>query len=185
MPLASDKICGNCLQTTLPYQNIHYINIYEGALQQMICQFKFNAQLRLGRALAELLYQRVAYSYMGSYPQALIPVPLHYYRLAMRGFNQANEIAKYLAKKLQIKVDNRYCRRRKATPPQTGLSATSRQQNVKNAFELTAKIAYQHIAIIDDVYTTGSTLRALCATYLKQNPLLQIDIWVLARAVHS
>lgn len=114
-------------------------------------------------------------------PECIIPVPLHRRRLRQRGFNQALEIAKPLAKKLQLPVDFKTCIRTKHTRPQSELSAKKRQQNIKNAFTLKKPITAKHVAIVDDVMTTGNTVTELSAL-LRNNGVTTIEIWCCARA---
>ncbi|MFX6702085.1 ComF family protein, partial [Acinetobacter baumannii] len=91
-------------------------------------------------------------------PNIIIPVPLHKTRLQERGFNQAIEIARVLTKKLNISMDKNSCQRIKATKPQTSLPAKQRANNIKNAFKCTSEAPYAHVALLDDVVTTGGTV---------------------------
>ena len=113
-------------------------------------------------------------------PDVLIPVPLHYQRLRQRGYNQALELARPIAKMLGIPIDIRSCRRRKVTKEQSGLQAKQRKSNVRDAFEVTGDLRNRSIAIIDDVMTTGSTVNEL-AKQLMQAGATTVDVWVCAR----
>ena len=97
-----------------------------------------------------------------------------------RGFNQALELAKLIASELNIPLDYTLCIRNKATPFQSGLSAKQRKQNLKNAFKVTKMNAYKHVAIFDDVVTTGTTVNEL-AKQLKQSGVEIIEVWAIAR----
>jgi len=114
------------------------------------------------------------------YPDLLIPVPLHRKRIRTRGFNQAVEIAKPIAKQLKITIDIKSCQRIKNTQPQTQLSAKARHTNVRNVFKVKSEIRAPYIAIIDDVVTTGNTVSEF-AKALKKNGALRVDVWACAR----
>jgi ComF family protein len=116
------------------------------------------------------------------YPEALIPVPLHPNRLRERGFNQALELARPIASQLNIPLAADLCRRVRATPNQTQLAANKRRSNVRRAFEIKTQKLPGHVAIIDDVITTGSTVEEL-AYRLNRAGVKQVEVWSLARAV--
>jgi ComF family protein len=100
--------------------------------------------------------------------------------LRERGFNQALELARLIAAQLNIPVDYSLCQRDKATPFQSGLSARQRKRNLKNAFSMTKTVPYKHVAIFDDVVTTGTTVNEL-AKKLKQSGVQIVEVWAIAR----
>lgn len=106
-------------------------------------------------------------------------MPLHWTRLRERGYNQAMEIAKPVAKALQIPIDKGVIRH-KATQAQAMLSAKERGQNVANAFSTNSSYQGKHLVIIDDVVTTGQTIRAI-SNLLSERGANRIDIWCIAR----
>ena len=108
-------------------------------------------------------------------------MPLHKVRYRERGFNQALEIAKTVAKELKIPLDITSCHRTWDTPHQIGLSAVQRRKNMEKAFSLIKPINALHVAIVDDVMTTGTTVHEL-ASLLKKAGVERVDIWVCARA---
>lgn len=110
----------------------------------------------------------------------VLPVPLHWRREARRGFNQAMELARPVAKALDLNLV-RAVRRRKATQYQSGLGAAERQRNLKNAFAVRKRIDCKHILIIDDVTTTGATLSQL-AHILQQSGVDKVSALTLAEA---
>ena len=133
--------------------------------------------------MARLLGQCLAHSLLESgaaWPELLIPVPLHPLRLRERGYNQALEIARPLAKILSIPVDVDVCVRSRSITPQEGLDRAERRANVSGAFKVERPIRTRHIAVIDDVVTTGSTTAEL-ARVLLQAGADRIDIWGVAR----
>ena len=115
-----------------------------------------------------------------SAPDNLIPMPLHKNRLSERGFNQAVELARPIAKHLGLPIDLNNCIRKKTTAPQSDLSRKERIKNVKGAFEVLRPVS-GHVVIIEDVMTTGSTAHEFAKTLL-QAGATNVDVWVCARA---
>jgi ComF family protein len=152
--------------------------IHNGAMRYLITGLKFNAQYKNARLLGLLLAEGLQTTHL---PDCLIPVPLHKARYRERGFNQSIEIAKATGKALHIPVDVHSCIRHRDTPHQTQLTAKQRRTNMKNAFSTRQPIQARHIAIIDDVMTTGSTVHEL-AKVLKKAGVSRVDVWVCARA---
>lgn len=113
-------------------------------------------------------------------PDLILPVPLHRLRLRERGFNQALEIARPITKRLRIPIDKHSLQRIRHTRPQTGLKAPEREVNLKNAFKTIRDFSGKHIALLDDVVTTSSTINA-CSQALMDAGAKQIDIWCCAR----
>ena len=111
----------------------------------------------------------------------LLPVPLHPSRLRERGYNQAREIARIWSRDFDIPIDQRALRRVRATPLQSGLSATQRADNVRQAFDYSAKRDYRHVAVVDDIVTTGSTVTEI-TRLLHRGGVEFVEIWALARA---
>lgn len=181
-PLQSDSgqlVCGQCQKSPPAYISSHIPHIYSAPVKQLITQLKFHNNLSYASLLADNfanhLRQRNA-----TLPECIIPVPLHPQRLRERGFNQALELARIVAKQLNIPLKNSLCKRSKATPYQSGLSAKQRKQNLKNAFKVTNEDHYQHVAIFDDVVTTGTTVNEL-AKELKKSGIEVIEVWAIAR----
>jgi ComF family protein len=109
-------------------------------------------------------------------------VPLHRRRLRRRGYNQALELARPLARSLGVPLDHGALLRRRATEAQTELDAVARRRNVHGAFALREGVALPaHVAILDDVMTTGATL-AECVRVLRRAGVSRVDVWALARA---
>lgn len=115
-------------------------------------------------------------------PQALLAVPLHTGRLRQRGCNQALELAKPLARAFGLPLPVQGLHRVRATLAQSELDAGARRRNVRGAFAVSrgARLP-DHVAVVDDVMTTGSTL-AECARMLKRSGVQRVDVWALARA---
>jgi ComF family protein len=115
------------------------------------------------------------------FPEALIVVPLHDARLRERGYNQALELAQPLSRALRLNLCDVLMRTRQTTA-QTGLDAVQRRRNLRGAFAVREGVALPpHVALFDDVMTTGSTLRE-CARVLRRAGVARVDVWALARA---
>jgi ComF family protein len=108
-------------------------------------------------------------------------VPLHRKRLLERGYNQAAEIAQVLSAELDIPVDRRALTRQRDTPVQSGLSAGQRVDNVRQAFNYSPRRDYRHVAVVDDIVTTGSTVTEITGL-LHREGVEFVEVWALARA---
>ncbi|MGN6313538.1 MAG: ComF family protein [Rhodanobacteraceae bacterium] len=172
-------LCGRCVRRAPPWDAAWAPFRYAYPLDRLEARFKFGADLAAGRLLASLW---IASQTPGERPQAIVPVPLHRSRLRSRGYNQALEIARPLAKALRIPLLHGGLRRTRATDAQTELSAPQRRRNVRGAFaaHLDGDVP-QHVAVLDDVFTTGATL-AECTRVLKRAGVARVDVWALARA---
>ncbi len=117
-------------------------------------------------------------------PECIIPVPLHGKKMKQRGYNQSIVLANLIAKQLKINVDTESCKKIRHTEPQMGLNAKQRYRNIKNAFNYSNRSDYQHIVLLDDVITTGSTVSEL-ARIIKREGVQQVDVWSIARAAKA
>jgi ComF family protein len=176
-------LCGECLRREPPFAAAWAPFRYGHPLDLLEMRYKFHGDLAAGRVLAELLVERARID-APARPDLLIAVPLHVSRLRQRGYNQALELAKPLAKALGVALNRDLLLRTKATPAQTGLDARARRRNLRDAFALAGSAAVPgHVALFDDVMTTGATLRE-CARTLRQAGVARVDVWALARAPH-
>jgi ComF family protein len=176
----ADTLCGRCQQRPPPFERTIAPFIYSYPIAELIGGLKFNGKLQHGRMLATLLLEHLLRSNREQLPQLLIPVPLHRKRLQERGFNQAVELARPLSRQLDIPLDFSSCRRVRDTRSQSELHVRERQRNVRGAFKLSGKIEADHVALLDDVVTTGSTVTAL-AKVLRRTGVGRVDVWALAR----
>lgn len=172
-------VCGNCLKQAPSFDSCHAAFAYDYPISNLISEFKFSGKLHNGRLLANLLINSIE-TYQLPLPDLIIPIPLHRSRLRERGFNQAVELARPLGRHFDIPVDTHRCKRIRATGAQSNLEKKARQRNVRGAFRLTGPIAYNHVALLDDVVTTGSTV-AEVARMLKLSGIKRVDVWTLAR----
>jgi ComF family protein len=172
------------------FEKARSFGIYSGNLRRVILHMKFGRRERLGKRLGELLAGT-----WNSLPElrdhdspVIVPVPLHPSRRRERGFNQAELLAAGLVRSLrkekrELRIERGGLHRRRATPPQTGLSLAARQENLRGAFEAgePEQVRERTVVLIDDVMTTGATLSA-CARALKRAGAACVIGLTLARA---
>ncbi|PJK09154.1 amidophosphoribosyltransferase [Lysobacteraceae bacterium NML95-0200] len=185
LPLQADDggaLCGACLQRkTRPLTEVHSAFIYAAPLDRLLPRFKFHQSLPAGRLVAGLMADVL--QNIETRPEALLPIPLHRARLRQRGYDQALELARPLSRALGIPLLHDALRRHKATAPQSQLDKRARQRNLRDAFSLaTTRPLPRHVALIDDVMTTGATLEAAART-LHRAGVARVDAWVVARAL--
>lgn len=186
-PLARDELaCGRCLKRPPPFDAAFAVFRYAWPLDGLLTRFKFGGDLAAGRTLARLFADRARERAPMS-PAWLVPVPLHTHRLRERGYDQALELARDIARQLDLHLAPDLVRRVKPTVAQTGLDAKRRRRNVRDAFALDAQALARlpmprpAVALVDDVMTTGSTLAA-CAAVLRGAGFERVEAWAVARA---
>lgn len=185
LPLPKGQLrCGACLQRAPAFNRVEAPWLYRFPVDSLITQFKHQADWPLGRTLAGLLIEHLEHAYQQDLPRpnALLPVPLSRPRLRVRGFNQAELLAQWLGAALQLPVQNQWLVRCKHSQAQQQLDRRQRLRNLRGAFALTAQatVAGQHLALIDDVMTTGATATAL-AQLLRRAGARRVDVYCLAR----
>jgi ComF family protein len=153
-------------------------------VDDLIRRLKYHGVTANARVLGVLLSQ-VARDHGETLPRLLVPVPLHASRLRERGFNQAAAVTRYAGRMLGIPCANALVRRVRDTPSQTSLSVEQRHRNVRGAFAIDGKrvralLAAGHVAIVDDVITTGSTVAELKLTLLEAGAR-RVDVWAVAK----
>lgn len=153
---------------------------YAPPIDWLITRLKFHARLNHARLLGDLLAERVG-AEPDARPDALIPVPLHPAGYRRRGFNQAERISARIARHSGLTVERDILRRRRDTRRQSELQATERAANVRDAFVTTRSLAGWHVAVVDDVVTTGHTA-ASAARALRAAGCRRIDLYCVARA---
>jgi len=171
--------CGACLARPPPLDAVHAACLYANPLDRLLPRFKFHHDLAAGHLLAQLMAERCAAL---PRPDALVPIPLHRARLRQRGYNQALELARPLGRMLGIPVQAGLLMRSRATAPQSRLDADARAANLRDAFEVPLQMPVpRHVALVDDVMTTGATLHA-AADALLDAGADRVDAWLCARA---
>lgn len=172
----TEPVCGRCQRRPPPWQRLQVIGDYLPPYPLLIPQLKYAGQVLLAPPLARLLADHLV---LDDPPEAIIPVPLHWWRQWWRGFNQAEEIALALGAITKIPCDTRLLRRIRATPRQTSLSAGQRRRNLRGAFQI-APHHYRHVALLDDVVTTGATAGQI-SRLLRASGVEQVEVWALCR----
>ncbi|WP_208619638.1 ComF family protein [Xanthomonas populi] len=168
-------LCGQCLQQPPPLQRVQACFTYRWPVDGLLRRFKFHQDLAAGRLLSELMAKHCAGL---PRPQALVPVSLYRQRLRQRGYDQALELTKPLGRALRLPCLP-LLRRVRATAPQSELDADERQRNLRDAF-VAGGVLPAHVALVDDVMTTGATLHA-AAQALRRAGVQRVDAWVCAR----
>jgi ComF family protein len=179
-PLLSDvsETCGECLQNKPAFKQARSFGLYEGTLKEALHYLKYYGVRRLAKPLSEIMRAM-------EIPQAhtMIPVPLYKKRLRKREFNHAALLARHLAKKTGIPVNLHTLIKIRDTAPQVGLSARERRRNNRNAFSVVngQDIRDRNIVLVDDVFTTGATVRE-CARTLQRAGAGKIYVLLLAHS---
>jgi ComF family protein len=186
-----DRVCGDCQADPPPFTRARAAVIYEGpsvdALKKRpvlmaITGFKFSRQLAFLPVMQYWLRQPHCLELVAA-ADLLAPVPLHPKRIKNRGFNQSLLLARAFP---GAPVAREALTRRRHTPPQVGLSPKERQDNVKGAFSVTdpARVQGQSVLLIDDLYTTGSTVKE-CARVLLKAGARRVEVLTVARVKHE
>ncbi|WP_338742575.1 ComF family protein [Pseudomonas sp. KK18] len=186
LPLpATGLVCGQCLKQPAAFKQVVAPWTYSFPIDSLISRFKHQARWPLGHLLAHLLGQFLQHRYEDAAlarPDCLLPVPLARKRLRERGFNQAAMLARWLNEDLNIPWDEHLLSRPRETVAQQDLDARTRKRNLHQAFALAddAQVKGRHLALIDDVLTTGATASSL-ARLLMDAGARQVDVYCLAR----
>lgn len=178
LPLPPDEpaeVCGACLREPPRQVAAAATFLYAPPIDRLVLRFKFHQDLAAGRLLSQLMLQAVPD--FAQHP--LLPMPLHGRRLRERGYDQARELARPLARDLKLPLWNGLCRSR-ATMAQSTLDAEARRQNLRGAFAVQAAPP-PRLTLVDDVMTTGATLDAAVRA-LGRSGLREATLWVCARA---
>ncbi|MDJ0807585.1 MAG: ComF family protein [Gammaproteobacteria bacterium] len=172
-------ICGGCSRQKPVFERCYAALLYDDTTGMLISRLKFNRRLNHAGLLAGLLGEYLE-QHQAPLPELILPVPLHSRRLRERGYNQALEIGRHLGRHFGLPLSSDRCSRIKSTPAQTGLERKQRQKNLRQAFRLNDSVRGTHIALLDDVVTTGSTVTEL-AKLLKRSGASRVDVWAVAR----
>ena len=184
VPLPADAdtpLCGECIKRPPSWDEAKSPLTYGFPVDKLVQHFKFSGELATGRLLGEVLADYLAAG--TDRPDCIVPVPLHPSRLRERGFNQAVELARPLARRLKTKVRLDLCARTRATEVQSKLDAAERRKNVKDAFAVSGNVQGMHLALLDDVVTTGTTMEELSHA-LRDAGARRIAVWSVCRAVN-
>lgn len=174
--IANFDHCGRCLSKPPHHDECVSPFIFSGTMQELIWRFKYAGQYPLARVLAGMFAAEID---IENRPEAIVATPIHRSKLRERGYNQSYLLAKHLARLLDIPLLTNAIVKPKATQAQAKLSMKARQTNLRGSFAVTQKITQKHIAIVDDVITTGATMNEISKT-LKKNGVDYVQAWGLA-----
>jgi ComF family protein len=177
LPKTQGQRCGSCLRAQPAFDQSYAAFIYTEPISSLIQAAKFAQQWSILPPLSQLFLEQL---HITAQPDLLIPLPLHTTRLRERGFNQALEIARPIAKQLKINLEIGRLTRQKNTEHQARLSANARWQNMRGAFDYQGDLSGARVALIDDVMTSGASLNA-AAKALKAAGAIEVQAWVIAR----
>lgn len=173
-----ELVCGRCLRRPPLQTHARAAFVYGFPLDRLLPRAKFHGDLASTRLLATLMASALAEA---ERPQALVSVPLHAGRLRERGYDQALELARPLARRLGLPLRDDLLRRARATAAQSRLDARQRRRNLRGAFAVRANCELPaHVALVDDVMTTGATAHAAASALLRAG-VARVDVWVCAR----
>ena len=173
-------VCGSCLSRPPAFDHARSAFRYEYPVDILLHDLKYRGRIFLGRTFGALISESLSAS-SWLLPDILVPVPLHPRREGQRGFNQAREITRGIAEITGQPVLRGRVLRGRATLEQIGLGQAGRRRNVRGAFVVKGELPFEHVAIVDDVCTTGSTAGELART-LRRAGVGHISLWTVARA---
>jgi ComF family protein len=171
-------VCGQCIKKRPYFDTVTANYLFEEPLRSLLHDFKYNQSLHLSKSIAKMMLQSIPQDIQMT--ECLIPVPIHPKRIRERGYNQAAELTKHLAKALKKPYELTLCAKIKNTAAQAGLSGKERLGNLHNAFAVKEN-KYKHITLVDDLITTGSTANELAKIFKKQGAG-HVSVWCCARA---
>lgn len=179
-----DYRCHACTQNPPFFDIARSCVLYEGVLRDVLMKFKYGEGLWLGADLLNFLLARLAYEYPLAEADGLLFVPMFARKKRERGFNQAELLARALAKKTRKPLYSRFLKKNRMTSTQTKLTARQRQINVRGVFSVRSArwLEGKRLIIIDDVMTTGATVNE-CARVLKEAGAARVDVLTVARGV--
>jgi len=178
-PTNGGQLCGHCLSAPPAFDSVHALFRYEYPADRLLHRFKYQHMLAMAEMFASQIMTRLP---RAALPDLIIPMPLHRDRLKERSFNQSTEIARIVASQLKLPMDYESCQRIRLTAPQASLPLKDRAKNIKGAFACQGSLAGMHVAVIDDVMTSGASLHELAKT-LKKAGASRVECWIVARTL--
>lgn len=181
--IKTENICANCPPGKTWFARARGVAAFSGVAQVVVARLKYHRRIEYAALMAEAIGESYAKDNGGG-ADVVVPVPLHSSRRRERGFNQSALIARHFAEFHGIPVTEKALLRIKPTPSQTRMKKRQRRENVSGAFSCRrpAEIAGRRVLLIDDVYTTGSTVNE-CAKVLMEAGAESVQVLSYARAV--
>ena len=179
LPMAHESLCGHCQRCPPVFDSVIAPLCYQDPIDQMLCALKYHQQLSFARTAAGLITDTVRES-GEPMPDLLIGVPMTHRAVRKRGLNQAVFLARLIGRQLGIPVKSTLIKKLRETDRQSTLNASKRQRNLKGAFHCKGSLEDKHIALVDDILTTGATANEI-SRVLKVAGANRVDIWVCAR----
>ncbi|HET56969.1 MAG TPA: ComF family protein [Deltaproteobacteria bacterium] len=178
----SGHVCGDCILHPPPFSRVRTLGIYEGPLLEAIHSFKYRKNIAAGERLGNMMARRNYDLLNPADYDVVVPVPLHPEKLRKRGFNQALVLAGKIARRFDRPINFTSLKKIAQGPPQVGLGRKRRERNIRGTFAVAdeSRLQKTRVLLVDDVYTTGSTVRE-CARVLKQSGAVDVAVVALAR----
>lgn len=182
---APDGFCPQCRDEKFAFDSVVRLGPYLGVLREVILRLKYHQNEALAELIGETWALQAQAVLTALQVDAVVPIPLHWWRRWRRGYNQSAALAQGLAGVLRLPLQTAWLRRIRNTPMQTKMSLSGRRENVRNAFRVRHGISVKDrsILLVDDVMTTGATANESART-LRQAGAKRVIVAVLARA-HS
>ena len=178
---AQRDYCGACISKPPHFDQVFAPFEYSSSVRDLIIKFKYGETPTLAKPLAHLFHQQFFEQGIET-PDLLISVPMHHSRLRQRGYNQSIELCRHLSRVMGIPTSHKIIAKCKLTPAQANLNLKRRKQNMRGSFSAGNPMQFNHIAIVDDVITTGATANEI-AKVLKQMGVDYVQVWTLAHAL--
>lgn len=179
LPSATGLPCPRCLRRPRRFDSAWSAFVLAAPVHSGLLGLKYHARFVQARVLGELMADELR-TRTAPLPDLLLPVPLHWRRLLRRGYNQALLLARDLGQRLDLPVDARGLQRSGAGRDQIGQSASARRANLRGVFSASASLQGRHVALVDDVMTTGATFDEL-ARVCRRAGAATIEVWSAAR----
>lgn len=179
VPTFAGAVCGACLSEPPAFDQVVSPCAYDYPLDRVMQAFKFGGNLAAAPLFADLMLAEIV---RAPRPDLIVPMPLARERLRQRGFNQSLELARAIAREIDVPLDAESCQRAIHAAPQSALAWDQRAANIRGAFVCLRDMHGCRIAVVDDVLTTGATLNELAGA-LKRAGAASVAGWIATRTL--